>query len=83
MSGPVKKITGGIGKAFGSIFGALTPNMPDAPDPLIPPTVDDAQMSRIEQRRLLRRHGRRSTLVSDENNRGGSIGVNKLLGGGA
>jgi hypothetical protein len=45
--------------------------------------VDQAQLSRIEQRRMARRRGRASTIMSTPGSQQtGSVAVSRLLGGG-
>jgi hypothetical protein len=59
------------------------PKMPKIEPTPPPPTVDEAQQSRIEQRRLARRRGRGSTIMSTPaSQQTGSVGVSRLLGGG-
>jgi len=59
------------------------PKMPKVEPTPPPPTVDEAQQSRIEQRRMARRKGRGSTLMSTPaSQQTGSVGVSRLLGGG-
>lgn len=59
------------------------PKMPKVEPTPPPPTVDEAQLSRIEQRRMARRKGRGSTLMSTPaSQQTGSVGVTRLLGGG-
>ena len=59
------------------------PKMPKIEPTPPTPTVDEAQLSRIEQRRLARRRGRGSTIMSTPaSQQTGSVGVSRLLGGG-
>ena len=59
------------------------PKMPKIEPTPPPPTVDEAQQSRIEQRRMARRRGRASTIMSTPaSQQTGSVGVSRLLGGG-
>jgi hypothetical protein len=59
------------------------PKMPKIEPTPPPPTVDEAQQSRIEQRRMARRRGRASTIMSNPaSQQTGSVAVSRLLGGG-
>jgi hypothetical protein len=58
------------------------PKMPKIEPTPPPPTVDQAQLSRIEQRRMARRRGRGATIMSQPEGRTGAVGVSRLLGGG-
>ena len=80
MGGVVKsasKVFGGVMELF---TGPKAPKVPDTPDA---PTIDEAEQSRIESRRLMRRRGRGSTILSNPAARAPGVGVNKLLGGSA
>lgn len=58
------------------------PKQPKAQEMPAAPTIDEAKARRIEQDRLLRRRGRAATVLSSGSG-SGSVGVSKLLGGGA
>jgi hypothetical protein len=59
------------------------PKMPKIEPTPPPPTTDQAQLSRIEQRRMARRKGRASTIMSTPSSQQtGSVAVTRLLGGG-
>ncbi len=63
-----------------SLFKVKTPKIEPTPPP---PTTDEAQLSRIEQRRMARRRGRASTIMSTPGSQQtGSVAVSRLLGGG-
>ena len=63
-----------------SLFKSKMPKIEPTPPT---PTVDEAQLSRIEQRRMARRRGRGSTLMSTPaSQQTGSVSVSRLLGGG-
>ena len=78
----VKPIIGGLSglKKLGGMF--KQPKLPKAQEPPQAPTIDEAKARRIEQDRLLRRRGRAATVLSSGSG-SGSVGVSKLLGGGA
>lgn len=61
-----------------NLFKPKTPNIPPPPKP---PQIDETQAARDAADRLLRRRGRGSTVLSGGQG-SGSVGVNKLLGGG-
>ena len=46
------------------LFSTPRVNVTKAPDPVPPPTIDDAQRNRVESDRLRRRRGLAGTLVS-------------------
>lgn len=58
------------------------PKMPKIEPTPPPPTIDQAQQQRVEQRRLARRRGRASTIMSSPESRMGQTAVTRLLGGG-
>lgn len=58
------------------------PKMPKIEPTPPPPTVDEAQLQRNEQRRMARRKGRGATIMSAPEARTGAVGVSRLLGGG-
>lgn len=63
--------------------GLFKPKMPKIEPTAPPPTVDEAQVRRNELDRMRRRRGRASTILTDEGGQStGSVGVNRLLGGG-
>ncbi len=86
MGWGIGDVVGGISKALKGVIGGstgwLTPNTPKVPKPILPPTIDEAQMRQIEMDRLRRRRGRAATILSGGAD-SGTVGVNKLLGGGA
>jgi hypothetical protein len=58
------------------------PKMPKIEPPPPAPTTDEAKMREIESKRLQRRRGRMSSMVSTEGSRAmGGVGTSKLLGG--
>lgn len=63
--------------------GLFKPKAPSIPPPPKPPLIDETQAARDEADRLLRRRGRGSTILSTGQGNTGSVGVNKLLGGGS
>ncbi len=58
----------GVGRAVGGLVRGVTglfqqPSMPAIPDPIKPPTVDDARQAEEDLLKLRRRRGRASTFL--------------------
>ena len=59
----------------------LKPKMPKIEPTPPPPTIDEAQLARNEQRRLSRRRGRAATIMSSPESRlAGGVATTKLTG---
>ena len=54
------------------------PKMPKIEPTPPPPTIDEAQQARIEQRRLSRRRGRAATIMSSPESRVAGVGTTQL-----
>jgi hypothetical protein len=67
--------------AGAQIGESLSPDMPDIPAPLPPPSIDDAQKNRQEQDRLRRRKGVLANIYGGAGSAAPSVGQKTLLGG--